>query len=121
MLAISYLFLSFLAALVIVQRLFRDFPVLARLVAAFAVSVVLTGWVNFLAAWLIHSFSVDDATFFGAFVAMLVNAAIIAVGWRQLWRACFRVQPLELLVLRPLVDVERDRLVARRPVDLLRL
>ena len=41
--------LSFLAALVIVQRLFREFPVVVRLVGAFVVSITLTGWVNSVA------------------------------------------------------------------------
>jgi hypothetical protein len=97
MLAIPYFFLSFLAALVIVQRFFREFPVLVRIAAAFAVSIVLTGWVNFLAAWLIHSLGRDDATFSGAFVAMLVNAVIVAAGRRELRGAGFRVRPLEVL------------------------
>ncbi|MGH3769544.1 MAG: DUF2298 domain-containing protein, partial [Pseudonocardiaceae bacterium] len=97
MLAIPYLLLSFLAALVIVQRLFPEFPVLVRFVGAFAVSIVLTGWVNFSAAWLIYSLGRDDATYYGAFVAMLVNAVIVAVAWRELRPASFRVRPLELL------------------------
>lgn len=96
MLAIPYLFLSFLAALVIVQRLFREFPALVRIVGAFAVSIVLTGWATFLAAWLIHTLGVDDATFYGALVAMLVNAVIIALGRRELWRASLIAQPLEI-------------------------
>jgi cation transport ATPase len=97
MLAIPYLLLSFLAALVLVQHFFRELPALVRIVAAFAVSVVLTGWVNFLAAWLLHSGGRDDATFYGAFVAMLVNAVIIAAAWRDLRSVSFRVRPLELL------------------------
>lgn len=97
MLAIPYLLLSFLAGLVLVQRFFREFPVLVRMVAAFAISVVLTGWVTFLAGWLIHSMGRDDATFSGAFVAMLVNAVIATVLWRELRPASFRVRPLELL------------------------
>ena len=82
MLAIPYLVLSFLAALVIVQRFFREFPVFVRFVAAFAISIVLTGWVNFAAGWLIHSLGRSDATFYGAFVAMGTNAVIIGLGWR---------------------------------------
>jgi hypothetical protein len=88
MLAVPYLLLSFLAGLAIVQRYFRELPALVRIVGAFVVSIVLSSWVSFLAAWLIHAFGVDDATLYGAFVAMLVNEIIIAVGWRQLrWLA----------------------------------
>ncbi len=97
MLAIPYLFLSLLGALVIVQRFFREFPALVRIVAAFAVSIVLTGWVSLVAAWLIHSLGAADATFYGAFVAMVVNAIIVAVGLRKLRQASLRVRPLEML------------------------
>ncbi|MGH3872597.1 MAG: hypothetical protein ACRDSR_14000 [Pseudonocardiaceae bacterium] len=97
MLAIPYLLLSFLAALVIVQRVFREFPVLVRLVAAFLVSIVLTGWMNFAAGWLLHSLGHSDATFYGAFVAMGANAMIIGVGWRELRRQSFRVRPPAIL------------------------
>lgn len=97
MLAIPYLLLSFLAALVIVQRCFREFPALVRIVGAFAVSIVLSSWLTFLAAWLIHLFGIDDATAYGAFVAMLVSAVTIALGWRELRPASFRVRPLEIL------------------------
>jgi hypothetical protein len=97
MLAIPYLLLSFLAALVIVQRVVREFPVLVRLVAAFVVSITLTGWVNFGAGWLIHSLGRSDATFYGAFVAMAVNAVIIGLGWRELRPDAFRIQPLAML------------------------
>ncbi|MGH3786623.1 MAG: hypothetical protein ACRDRG_08740 [Pseudonocardiaceae bacterium] len=92
MLAIPYLLLSFLAALVIVQRVFREFPVFIRLVGAFVVSIVLTGWLNFIAGWLIHSLGRSDATFYGAFVAMGVNALFIGLGWRQLQPGAFRVR-----------------------------
>lgn len=97
MMAIPYLFLSFLAALVIVQRFFPEFPALVRLVGAFAVSVVLTSWATLLASWLLHSFGVDDATFYGAIVAMLVNTMIIALGWHELRHASLRLRPLEIL------------------------
>lgn len=97
MLAIPYLLLSFLAALVIVQRFFPEFPVLVRVVGAFVVSIVVTGWVNFFAAWLIHSLGRADATYYGAFVAMLVNAVIATAGWRQLRPVFFRVGLLEML------------------------
>lgn len=96
MLAIPYLFLSVLAALAIVQHFFREFPALVRIVGAFLISIVVTSWVNFLAAWLIHSFGAEDATFYGGLVAMLVNAVIIVAGRRQLWHGYFRVQPLEI-------------------------
>ncbi|MGH3823320.1 MAG: hypothetical protein ACRDRA_10890, partial [Pseudonocardiaceae bacterium] len=97
MLAIPYLFLSFLAALLIVQRCFREFPALVRIVGAFAASIVLSSWVTFLVAWLIHTLGVDDATVYGAFVAMLVSVVTIAVGWRELRRASFRIRPLGIL------------------------
>lgn len=97
MLAIPYLILSFLAALVIVERFFREFPALVRIVGAFAVSIVLSSWVTFLAAWLIHTFGVDDATVYGALTAMLVSEVAIALGWRELRRASFRVRPLAIL------------------------
>jgi hypothetical protein len=97
MLAIAYLLLSFLAALVIVQRVFRELPVLVRLVAIFVVSIVVTGWVNFAAGWLIHSFGRSDATFYGAFVAMLANAVIIVMGRREFQPHAFRVPPISVL------------------------
>ncbi|MGH3781265.1 MAG: hypothetical protein ACRDRO_11745 [Pseudonocardiaceae bacterium] len=97
MLVVPYLLLSFLAALVIVQRVFREFPVFVRLVAAFAVSIVVTGWANFTAGWLIHSLGRSDATFYGAFVAMGANALIIGLGRREFRRSAFRVQPLAIL------------------------
>ncbi len=97
MLAIPYLLLSFLAALVIVQRVFREFPVLVRLVGAFVVSIVLTGWVNFAAGWLIHSLGRGDATFYGAFVAMATNAVIIGLGGREFRRGAFRIRPVTML------------------------
>jgi hypothetical protein len=97
MLVIPYLLLSFLAALVLIQRFFGEFPTLVRIMGSFAVSIVLTGWVNFLAAWLTHSMGFEDATFYGAFVAMLVNAVIIATGWRDLRPDFFGVRPLEML------------------------
>jgi hypothetical protein len=97
MLVIPYLLLSFLAALVIVQRVFREFPVVVRLVAAFVVSITLTGWVNFGAGWLIHSLGRSDATFYGAFVAMGANAVIIGLGRREFRRDAFRIRPLAIL------------------------
>ena len=97
MLAIPYLLLSFLAALVIVQRVFREFPVVVRLVGAFVVSITLTGWVNFGAGWLLHSLGRSDATFYGAFVAMGTNAVIIGLGWREFRRDAFRIPPLAIL------------------------
>jgi hypothetical protein len=97
MLAIPYLLLSFLAALVIVQRVFREFPVVVRLVGAFVISITLTGWVNFGAGWLLHSLGRSDATFYGAFVAMGTNAVIIGLGWREFRRDAFRVPPLAIL------------------------
>jgi hypothetical protein len=97
MLAIPYLFLSVLAALAIVQHFFREFPAIVRIVGAFLISIVVTSWVNFLAAWLIHSFGSEDATFYGGLVATLVNAVIIIAGRRQLWHGSFRVQPLEIV------------------------
>ena len=97
MLAILYLLLSFLAALVIVQRWFSAFPALVRISGAVAVSILVTGWVNFLAAWLLHSLGRDDATFSGALVAMLINLIIIAVGWRHLRPVFFRIQRREIL------------------------
>lgn len=97
MLAIPYLLLSFLAAFVIVQRVFREFPVFVRFVGAFVVSIVLTGWVTFAAGWLIHSLGRSDATFYGAFVAMGANAVIIGLGRREFRRGAFRVRPLAIL------------------------
>src|SRR5581483_5651229 len=97
MLAIPYLLLSFLAALVIVQRFFPEFPALVRIVGAFAVSVVMTSWATFLAGWLLHTAGVDDATFYGALVAMLINAITITLGWRKLRGASARVRALEIL------------------------
>jgi hypothetical protein len=97
MLAVPYLLLSYLAALVIVQRIFREFPVFVRLVAAFVVSIVLTGWVNFAAGWLIHSLGHNDATFYGGFVTMGVNAVIMGLGWREFRRGAFCVRPLAVL------------------------
>lgn len=97
MLAIPYLFLSVLAALVIVQHFFSELPTLVRIFGTFLVSIVLASWVNFVAAWLIHSFGTDNATFYGALVTMLVYAVLIVVGRRELWRSSFRVRPLEAL------------------------
>jgi hypothetical protein len=97
MLAIPYLLLSFLAALVIVQRVFREFPVFVRLVAAFVLSIVVTGWVTFAAGWLVHSLGGSDTTFYGACVAMGVNAVIIGVGRREFRRGAFRARPLAIL------------------------
>ncbi|HEX4102213.1 MAG TPA: hypothetical protein VHY21_17005 [Pseudonocardiaceae bacterium] len=97
MLVLPYLLLSFLAALVIVQRVFREFPVVVRLIGAFVVSITLTGWVTFGAGWLIHDLGRSDATFYGAFVAMGVNSVIIGLGWREFRRDAFRAPPLATL------------------------
>jgi hypothetical protein len=97
MLAIPYLLLSFLAALVIVQRVFREFPVFVRFVGAFVVGIVITSWVNFTTGWLIHGLGGSDATFYGAFVAMGANAVIIVLGRREFRRGAFRVRPLPML------------------------
>src|SRR4051794_24351518 len=97
MLAIPYLLLSFLAALVIVQSVFREFPVFVRLAAAFVTSIVITGWVNFAAGWLLHSLGRSDATFYGGFSAMGTNAVIIGLGRREFRRDAFRVPSLALL------------------------
>jgi hypothetical protein len=97
MLAIPYLLLSVLAALVIIQRIFPEFPSVVRIVGAFLASIVLTGWANFLTAWLMHSLGRHDATFSGAAITTIINLIIVAGGWRQLRAVPFHVRPLETL------------------------
>lgn len=91
MTAAIYLVLTLLAGFAIVQRLWPHPPVLVRLVGAFAVGVVVTGWVAFGAAWAAHGFGADDATIAGVWVACGANLAIIA-----LLRAEFRRSAVEV-------------------------
>lgn len=92
-LAIVYLILSFLGALVVVQRLFPEFPALVRFTAAFLVGLVVSGWTTFAAASLLHSLSGDDATFYGSFITMAISAVVIWVWRRELEPAAFAVSP----------------------------
>ncbi len=91
MLAILFLALSFLGALVLVQRFFAEFPVLVRLVAAFVTGIVATAWLTFGAASLFHLLGGTDDTFYGGLVAIVINFAVVVVGRRHLRPRAFRV------------------------------
>lgn len=95
MLAVPFLLLSAAAGGVLVQRFFAGLPLVVRLAGAFAASVVVSGWVAFLAAWSLHALGGGDVTFAGAIVAMLVNLAVVVAGRRRL-----RPDPARLPALR---------------------
>lgn len=84
MLALLHLLLSWLAAFVLLQALFGRLPVLIRIVGAGLVGLVLTGWVHYGAAALLHALGLADATFHGAIVAMAANAAVVVAGRARL-------------------------------------
>ena len=91
MAALVHLILSWLAAFVVVQRFFPQFPALVRLAGAFAVSIVVTGWVSFGMASLAHAAGAGHATVVGTVAALLVNLVIIVLGRRELRAEAFRM------------------------------
>lgn len=95
--AAIYLVLSLLAGFGVVQRLWPQASVLTRLVGAFAVGVVLTGWVAFAAAWIAHGRGSDDATFVGVWVATAVNAALVVACRDRFRRSAIQASRVDLL------------------------
>ncbi len=99
MTAIAYLVLSWLAAAVVVQRLFPALPAPVRLAGAFGVSIAGTAWVTFGAAMLAHVLGTPDPTSDGLLAAAAVNAAVLVTGRRLLTPEVFRIP------LRPLAGM----------------
>lgn len=97
MVAALYLGLSLLAGFALVQWLWPGVSVLTRLAGAFAVGVVITGWVAFAAAWAAHGLGADDATYKGVWVATAVNAAIVVLGRDGFRRSAVQVSRGDLL------------------------
>ena len=98
MLAVVYLIAAFLAGLVLVQRFVPDFPPFVRLAGALVAGILLTAWATFLAAFALSP-ALDDATLAGAIIALGLNAAVVALGWRYLDYHTLRVTPVDAALL----------------------
>ncbi|MBA3743258.1 hypothetical protein [Sporichthya sp.] len=97
MVAALYLALSLLAGFSLVQGLWPAVTVLTRLAGAFAVGLVVTGWVAFAAAWAAHGLGAGDATYKGVWVATIVNAGIVVLGRAGLRRSAVAVSRGDLV------------------------
>lgn len=80
MLALVYLATSFLAGLILIQKLFPDVPPLVRLAGGYLAGLVLTAWVTFIVTFAF--LGLEDALLIGVLVALALQIGVL-VRWHR--------------------------------------